>query len=475
MRSNRALLWILVLLLALLLGLAALFFWLTGDTEDRRQEGGAPSGVVPVRSIYVANGENLRRPVGLAAADDGDFYVTLRDTQRIVEFDRGGDWVRTWGERGLEQGQMLVPIGVAVDRAADHVYVADRSRLRVLCFTTQGEFLWEIPVLNPLAPVVMPDGVAVLTFGPVVLLSDQGELQGEVGTRGLESGQFDYPRSAVPAQGGELIVADSNNNRVQRVALEGETTATVRWVDGKPGRFQDDPKVEYGLPTGVALDDRGRVFVLDGFKHAIRVLDADTGRLIHTFEELQGKSDGRFNLPTSIAYLGGETFAITDTYNDRVQIVRLLLPEEDNVLRRNPWLWWLVPLAMLAILPFVLGRKRWFATDEALKRAMDEGQLRLLAAVSRKLHVLPEVYERFADVTEEGVALAEYLAAVGEKGSEDPIGALSRAMRPQGLERVLLPRVVLVVADDDDAEAYREAPGKRVTLEQLQAEYRIAE
>ncbi len=491
MRSNRALLFVLVLLLFLLLGLVALFVWLTGGLDRASDSETVPAGIVHVRSIYVANGENLRRPVGIGADESGRFYVTLRDAQRVIEFDRSGDWLRSWGERGLGQGQMLVPTGVAVDRAANHVYVADRSRLRLLCYTTEGEFLWEVPVLNPLTPVVLPDGIAVLTFGPIALFSDQGEVRGEVGTRGLERGQFDYPRSAAVLPGGDLVVADSNNNRVQRVKLEGEVTATAVWVDGAPGRFQDDPKVAYGLPTGAASDGRGRVFVLDGFKHEIKVLDGETGDVLHTFSDLQGKSDGRFNLPTAIAYLGGDTFAITDTYNDRVQIVRLLIPGEDNVVRRYPWLWYLIPAALLALLPFFLGRKRWFASRAALERAQEDGHLRLIAGVAGRIHVLPETYELFRDVEEEGVSIGEYLAAAGPEradvgpgsaqgGSEhaddevhDEVARLDVAVRPHAWRRLLLPRAVLVVRDGEEASEFDEVPARLMTVDELTQMYRI--
>ncbi|MDZ4168918.1 MAG: hypothetical protein U1E26_04580 [Coriobacteriia bacterium] len=474
MKSNRVLLLVLALLLVLLLGLGALFLWLTGGLDAVTDgEAAEPAGIVHVRSIYTADGESLRLPVGLDADDTGDFYVTLRDAQRVVAFERNGDWVRSFGERGVAQGQMLVATGVGVDRLADHVYVTDRSRLRLLCFTTEGEFLWEVPILNPLAPVVTSDGIAVLTFGPIGLFSSQGEVQGEVGTRGLEEGQFDYPRSGAVAENGDLVIADSNNNRVQRVKPEGETTATVVWVDGKPGRFQDDPQVAYGLPTGVTIDDQGRVYALDGFKHEIQVLDAQTGERIHSFGDLQGKGDGRFNLPTSIAHLGGDTFAITDTYNDRVQIVRLLLPGEDGLVVRFPWLWWLIPALLLGILAFVLGRKRWYVTEAALERAEAEGHLRLLAAVGRRLLVLPEVRARFESVNEDGLAIGEYLFETGESDGSDATQRLIAQATPQGWDRLLLPRVRIIVRDADELAAFEQAAGKTLTVDELVETYRI--
>jgi len=477
-KSNKTLLAILALLLVLLVGLGGLFLWLTGgaDTEDEQAEE-VPTGLVHVTSIYTADGENLLRPVGIGADEDGGFFVTLRDAQRVVEFDRNGRWQRTWGERGVAGGQLMAPVGVDVDRLAGHVYVTDRSRLRLVCYSTEGEFLWEQPVLNPITPVVTPDGVLVTTFGPLVLLSDQGEVVREVGSRGPQPGQFDYARGAVSAVGTDVIVADSNNSRVQRVALQGETTATVRWVDGAPPRFQDDPQVAYGLPSSVALDDQGRTYVLDGFKHSIVVLDSETGKRLHVFNELQGRGDGRFNLPTGIVHLGGDTFAITDTYNDRVQIVRLLLPGEDSVVNRYPWLWLLPPAALLGLLAWLLSRTRYFATDAAVQRAVDEGNLRLIVAVGRRLYVTTPVAERLSDYEEDGIALGEYLVAVPVSDDEPAQAAetLLLAAKPDGWKRFVSPRPRIVVEGDGETQMAGERGIKVFTYDELASTYTVGD
>ncbi|MHB8965486.1 MAG: NHL repeat-containing protein, partial [Coriobacteriia bacterium] len=413
----------------------------------------AETGLVHVRTIYTADGENLYRPVGIGADDNGGFFVTLRDSQRVVEFDRGGDFVRIWGEQGLEPGQMMVPLGVDVDRLSGHVYVTDRSRFRLMAYDLQGDYLWEVPILNPVAPVVTGEGVAVVTFGPVALFDFEGQLIRETGARGHESGQFDYPRSAAALGAKELVVADSNNTRVQRVSLDGEETATAAWVTGSPPRFQDDPETLFGVPSGVAVDDEGRAFVLDGFRHKIAVLNVETGEIIHTFADLEGQANGRLYLPTGIAFLGDSTFAVTDTFNDRVQIIRLLLPEENTVTARTPWLWWLLPPA-LVLPPFaVLLRRRSYATGEALDRAAADDNLRLVAGALKTIGVLPEVKERFADMTEGDVRIGEFLVAVDTSEVEqDRLSTLAEASRPRVRTFSSLGRRIVLVLDEAQAE-----------------------
>lgn len=478
---NRRLVIVIVVLLLVLLGLGGLYVFIAGGRPDaataKKAKPASETGLVHVKTIYMADGQNLYHPVGIGADERGNFFVTLRDAAKVIEFDRNGTSVRTWGDRGLQAGQMMAPLGVAVDRLAGHVYVTDRMRLRLIAYDTQGRYLWEVPVLNALAPVVTKDGVAVLSFGPIALFDSEGQLIKEVGSRGYEKGMVDYPRAAAALPDGSLVVADSNNCRVQRLKLEGETTATALWVLGTPPRFQDDPETMFGVPSGVAVDERGRAFVLDGFRHTITAVDTQTGKVIHQFKDLEGQADGLFRLPTGIAYLGDRTFAITDTYNDRVQIVRLLLPEENTVLARSPWLQWLlVPLLLLPVLWFLL-RRRHYATAEALDAAAEREELRLVAGALKRVGVLPEVYDRFAEVTEHDVRMGDFLVRLEtDSADEDRLAVLAETSKPRVRAVSTVGRRVLLVVDEDQAAAlHRKGVKRTLTLAELEDRYRIEE
>jgi len=469
---NRRMIALLILVLLLVLGLGGLYLYLTGArTEADRAANPAETGLVHIRTIYTANGVNLTRPVGVGADNDG-FYITLRDAQKVIEFDRSGDYVRMWGERGLGVGQLMVPLGVTVDRLSGHVYVTDRSRFRLLAYDMQGSYLWEIPVLNALTPFITEEGVGVTSFGPVVMFDPEGQLLREFGTRGPDEGQFDYPRAAAEFSDGDLAIADTNNTRIQRIEPSGEITATVKWVQGVPPRFQDDPETVFGVPSGICIDDQDRVFVLDGFRHAIQVLDGETGEIIHTFEDLEGNADGLFYLPTGIAYMGDSTFVVTDSYNDRVQIFRLLLPDENNVLARNPWLKWLLLLLLLPLL-WLLGKKRTYVTGEAMDLAAGEQRLRLLVGAYGTLRVLPEVHERYKDVVEEDVVIEDYLERLDvETAEEDRELVLAQAAVPTRWRRLLMPRHLVVVIDEPQGERIADAGVKRLmTYDEVKEEF----
>lgn len=480
MKGSRRLLILLGIVAVLVLALVGFYVWLVGGSSaasgSAEEAPSAREGLVHVRSIYVYDGsKNIVRPMGLGA-DGGGFFVTLADTAKVVEFDRDGDYVRSWGERGTEAGQFLSPVGVDVDRLAGHVYVADRARLKLIAFDLEGTYLWEMPVLNPVSVSVDDNGdVLLATFGPVAKFSSEGESLGQIASRGPDAGQFDYPRQTAPAADGTIYVADTNNARLQAVQFEGEPTATVLWSIGEKPQDAEDAGTRFLLPSGVTLASEGQVVLLDSFRHTIEMFEPDTGEHITDFGgERRGLADATFNFPTNIVHLYDDYFAVTDTGNDRIQIVRLVTPGERQVWNLYPVLRWLAALPLLALL-FAFGRRRHFISREALARAIDDGNARLLLAATKRPYVLPDTYEHYADFTEEGVRVGDHLRALDahsgevDTAEERLISAASRSR----LERILARRHVVVSADEAQAARFADAGARTKLYDDLVREYAI--
>jgi hypothetical protein len=477
--SRRLLLVILGLVLVILLALGGFYLYLTGGQGDSGETAGLDdTGLIHVRTIYTyGEDEPFLRPVGAGVDQQNNIYITLRDDATVVKLDSDGDYITHWGERGAQPGQLLSPMNIAADSLSDHVYVADRARLRLIAYTTDGDYLWETPILSPLAPAVDPDGeLAIGTFGPLVSMSSEGEVLEQHGTRGLSEGQFDFPRSVDIDEDGNVYVADTNNTRVQRVQRDGDVTATVDWVLGTPPRFQDDPETRFVVPSGIAVDDAGRAVVLDGFQHTITLLDKDSGEEIHEFEERQGPTDGSFQLPTAIAHISDDYFVVTDTFNDRVQIIRLLSPADNNIFNRYPWLIWLLPLLLLPLL-FFMFKRRYFATEETLAKAVEDGNARLVLAVASPLRVLPDVYDRYKDMAEDDVVLGEYLEPVdisqdGEVDADAEDLLAHAAERSLG-QKLLLARHRVLCIDDEQCDRMTEKGVKSVSYYEVVEEYKL--
>ncbi|MGH9653653.1 MAG: peptidyl-alpha-hydroxyglycine alpha-amidating lyase family protein [Bryobacteraceae bacterium] len=124
----------------------------------RKKEAGDP-GDVPWAHVQpprpAVNGE-FRQPTDVAWDSEGDIFISDGYiNSRIAEYDKNGDWVRTWGKPGTGPGEFNTPHSIAVD-AEDHIYVADRGNRRIQVFDRNGKFLRQIKINIPTPPDAQP-------------------------------------------------------------------------------------------------------------------------------------------------------------------------------------------------------------------------------------------------------------------------------------------------------------------------------
>jgi len=268
----------------------------------------------------------LLAPKGLAVDAEGNVYVADSQNHRIQVFDTRGHPLRTWGREGALPGEFKEPWGVAVSPDG-LVYVADTWNHRIQVFEPDGTFLRMWGTFGE-APV--PSASADLLYGPRDLAFDsqgylyiadtgnkrilkcdpQGRLIAAVGGAGSEPGQFQEPVGIAFDANDLLYVADTWNQRIQVLdrdlkyvrswqvcAWDGMSVVNKPylaidrrgsvWATDPEGyrllRFASDGALlatygQYGsdlsamdLPTGIAIDQLGRVLVSDSNNHRILV------------------------------------------------------------------------------------------------------------------------------------------------------------------------------------------------------------
>jgi uncharacterized protein (TIGR03663 family) len=133
-----------------------------------------------------------------------------------------------------------------------------------------------------------------------------------LGTPGAEGGAFLRPAAVAVASSGEIYVADSQNNRIQKFNSAGRLLATTTDA-GMPSPLQE--------PWGVAVDPAGNVFVADTWNHRIVKLDSQMHFL--TTWGIPTKPTGPESLltlygPRAIAIESSGNLLVTDTGNNRV-------------------------------------------------------------------------------------------------------------------------------------------------------------
>ena len=256
-------------------------------------------------SKYSSGDGELIWPAGLALDSQEQVYVTDEWLNRVLIFDRDGNFLTHWGASGPAVGALNRPSGIAID-PHDRIYIVDSANHRVQIFAKDGTFLstW--------------------------------------GSFGAEEGQFNCPWGITLDHQGYVYVADHQNHRVQKFTPEGEFLA--KFGSYGTGRGQ------LNRPAGVAVDPDGDVYVCDWANNRVQLFAPD-GRFLTSFlgdaQELSKwaklivatnpdvmkrrrevrsmEPEWRFALPTGVAFdAEKQRLLVVDTQRNRLQIYNKL-------------------------------------------------------------------------------------------------------------------------------------------------------
>jgi DNA-binding beta-propeller fold protein YncE len=181
-------------------------------------------------------------PLGVALDTNCNLYVADTANNRIAKISPTGDTLAEWGTDGRGVGQFHRPGAVALD-SAGNIYVADSGNDRVVKLSPAGQVMvtWGkcTPGVPPCSPspgdgpaeFFGPNGIAVDGSGNVYVaesvnnriqkLSSSGQSLARWGTQGSGPGQFDSPWAVTLDAAGNVYVSDLNNNRVQNCRRRG--------------------------------------------------------------------------------------------------------------------------------------------------------------------------------------------------------------------------------------------------------------
>ena len=147
----------------------------------------------------------------------------------------------------------------------------------------------------------------------IARLSKDGELIGNIGKRGIDEGQFNFPTFIWTDGNGNIYINDSMNFRIQVFSCEGKFIRQF----GKPG----DGSGDFARPKGIATDSYYNIYVVDALFNNVQIFDP-RGRLLYSFGE-QGTESGKFWLPAGIFIDKQNKIYIADSFNSRIQIFQL--------------------------------------------------------------------------------------------------------------------------------------------------------
>jgi sugar lactone lactonase YvrE len=115
-----------------------------------------------------------------------------------------------------------------------------------------------------------------MTAGDIYTIAGSAE-----GTAGSSSGVLNGPSAVALDTNGNLYIADTNNNRIEKVAATSGAVSTVAGsASGSSGSSGGDGVATSALldqPQGVAVDPSGDLFIADTENNRIEEVPASTG------------------------------------------------------------------------------------------------------------------------------------------------------------------------------------------------------
>jgi DNA-binding CsgD family transcriptional regulator/sugar lactone lactonase YvrE len=287
-----------------------------------------PSGIAvdsATHSILILDGDRVRR-IG------SDGIITTVAGNGTSGFS-GDNFSATQAQLNLSVYLKTQPQGVEVDRAGN-IYIADHNNNRVRKVNSVGTITTIAGTGTPgangdggpatKAQLSSPRGLAIDSKGNIYI-ADSGnnrvrmiDLNGVIST---VAGNGDATVLSAPtglaldASSGVLYIADTGNNHVQRLQLSTGIVAVFAGtgIAGFSGDGQAAGSADLNRPVAVATDARGDVFVADSGNNRVRRVDA-----VGTITTIAAG----LSQPFGVAVDPSGRLLIVNTYKDQVLAVR---------------------------------------------------------------------------------------------------------------------------------------------------------
>lgn len=263
---------------------------------------------------------SLNHPTHMSVAPNGKFIISAWHNSKIMEFDPEtlelktlcGNGMRSFGGDGGPAAMALLdlPTSTAFD-AAGNMYITDQANQRIRVVDTDGIINTHVgtgmagfsgdggPAIA--AQIKLPGGQSAPPAGRIAIDKDGNLLIADsannrirkVDTMGMITtiagtgdptyggdggpavdAQLSRPSDVEVDRDGNLIIADTDNSCVRKIDGAG-MISTIAGKCGQPGYDGDGADASDSLldrPYGVALDDKGNIYIADTHNHRIRVI-----------------------------------------------------------------------------------------------------------------------------------------------------------------------------------------------------------
>ncbi|HVT70491.1 MAG TPA: hypothetical protein VHF26_22285 [Trebonia sp.] len=269
---------------------------------------------------YTSTGTDggLYKPQGISA-DNGTVYVSNTGDNQVSKIASGtttpiAGSLEYSGDKG-DGGQASAsyvshPTGTAEDSRGD-IFIADTS--------------------DNVIREITPSGV-------IRRFAGNGTEGSKLAPGKATESELDQPQAVAVTSNGDVLIADTGNNRVLAVTPSGKIGVVAGdGIAGDKGDGGQAAVAELNQPAGLAVDGQDNVYIADSSNNVIRRVDAKTGHITtvagdYAADAAEGGLGGdtgdggaatkaRLNDPQGIAIDSSGNLFIADTFNNAVRAV----------------------------------------------------------------------------------------------------------------------------------------------------------
>lgn len=295
------------------------------------------AGAQPVSQRQTKLPFQLMRPYGVAFDSKGQIYVADQAAGCIFVFNPESRYDVQMIRNKYEANFGFIT-GLAIDDS-DRIFVADDKNGWVVVIGKDRKQEGTVGA----GQIVRPGGIAidyenrflyvVDTGNDAVYVYDADSLKylRKIGVPGkkhtlTEPGTFSLPSGVAVDKEGNVYVTDTMNNRVEIFDAQGNFISTF-------GKIGDGPS-QFTRPKGIAIDSDGHIWVIDAVQSQIKVFNKEGQLLIHIGEP--GGWPGQFQEPWGIAIDHKTNRVVTsEQWGGRVQMFRYVTDAEAEQLRKE--------------------------------------------------------------------------------------------------------------------------------------------
>jgi len=205
-------------------------------------------------------------PAGVSYVNNNEILIADQCNHRIQRINiRTGAFVKSFGKRGAGKGEFKNPLDVCLDDEG-RIVVTDWANHRIQVLSQKGETISIFgdsgpeKLKGPRSCILYKDMFLVADGGTncIKVLDQSGTFLYKVGKQGNQDGQFYLPYSMLVDNSNNLLVCDTNNNRVQQFSLDG--------------RFTGKTIARLPRPAGIATALDGRILVTSETVNKVYIL-----------------------------------------------------------------------------------------------------------------------------------------------------------------------------------------------------------